>query len=112
MNRRKIFRCAVTGYNILMSLLLLYVIATSLAFTYEHVFGTAIPAGSMWIFSVVGFVFACKTFFSRMKDMASIADRLSIESNKDIISVCGILAGGVIFFLILAWAWIKIYPHF
>ena len=46
MSRRKVFRCAVTGYNILMSLLLLYVIATSLAFTYEHVFGTAIPAGS------------------------------------------------------------------
>ena len=101
-----------TGYNVLVSVLLLYVIATSLAFTCEHVFGIALPAGSMWVFSFVGFVFACKTFFSRMADMMRIADRLSLESNKDIISACAVVAGGIIFFLLLAWAWIKIYPHF
>lgn len=112
MKRRKFFLCAVTCYNLLMSLLLLYVIATSLAFTCEHVFGTAIPAGSMWVFSVVGLVFACKTFISRMTKMTRIADRLSIESNKAIISTVIIIAVGVIIFLTLAWAWIKIYPHF
>lgn len=95
----------------MVSLLLLYVIATSLAFTCEYVFGT-VPAGSVWVFSVVGLIFACKTFFCRMADMTRRADRLSLESNKDIISACIIVAVGVIIFLTLAWAWIKIYPHF
>ena len=110
MNRQKFFRYAVTGYNAVVSLLLFYVIATSLAFTCEYLFGS-IPDGAGLVFAAVGFVFALKLFYSRMLDMRRISDRLSLESNKDILYVLGIMVCGLIFLLALAWAWIKIYPH-
>jgi hypothetical protein len=111
MKRLDLFRKAVTCYNAAVALVLMYMIVTSLAFSCEYFFGS-IPAGSFWVFTVIGLVFAVKVFITRMADAQRRADRLSLESNKDLLTFAAVVAFATLIGAALIWGWIKLYPQF
>ena len=111
MERRILFRKAITSYNAVVALLFLYLIVTSLAFSCEKFFG-AVPDGAYWVFGVVGLVFAVRVFILRMADASRKADRLSLQNNKDLAAFAAVIVFGLLMCMALIWGWIKIYPQF
>ncbi len=111
MKRHKIFLIAVTCYIVTTALLWIYLITTSLIFSYEHFIGN-LPAGAIWIFAIIGTVFAWQVFRRKMKRVEHIANQLILFSNKDLLSYALIWIVGLFIASALIWGWLELYPTF
>ena len=102
---------AVTCYIVTTALLWIYLITTSLIFSYEHFIGN-LPADAVWIFAIIGTVFALQVFRRKMKRVEHIANQLILFSNKDLLSYALIWIVGLFIASALIWGWLELYPTF
>lgn len=111
MKRLNFFRRVINCYLALITLLWIYLIATSLVFSYEHFIGIP-PAGIQWVFVVIGSIFAVQMLMRKMQRTEYIAGQLSLLSNKDLLTYALIFGTGLTISFFLIWGWLKLYPTF
>lgn len=111
MERIKFFRGVINCYLALVTLLWIYLITTSLFFSYEHFIGNP-PAGIMWVFMVIGSIFAGQMLKRKMQRTEYLSGQLFLLRNKDLLSYAIIFGVGLTIAFFLIWGWLKLYPNF
>lgn len=111
MKRINFFRCVINCYLALVTLLWIYLIASSLFFSYEHFIGNP-PAGIQWFFVVIGSIFAWQMLKRKMQRTEYLAGQLFLLSNKDLLAYALIFGAGLTISFFLVWGWLKLYPTF
>lgn len=111
MKRLNFFRFIFKSYIILVALLWVYLIASSLFFSYEHFIGTP-PAGIEWVFVVIGCIFALQLAKRKMQQVEYLASQFSLFSNRDLLIYLMVFGAGLTIAYFLVWGWLKLYPTF
>lgn len=109
MDRTKFFTRLVTVCNAVVALMWLYVVVTSLMFTWK-LFFDAVSTGAVIVFFIIGAILSFQIFDRRMIRTGSTVNRLVVLSTGEIVQRIVIAVAGLVILGVLLWGCILLFP--